>query len=157
MRGLMYSIALRSLLWFAVVGLDTRTKNIDQTVMNAQVDTAHSSNTDGEGHLRGSGVNGEDATKNVDVGTALSGGRDKVFHPRCRKACDSCFAAHAMYCYAQCFKGCQQWCKEVDTLPGCSEREMWTATPGSAPEFTPANRICSSDDQDGCPSAYLFD
>eukprot|EP00397_Hematodinium_sp_SG-2012_P058722 GEMP01074574.1.p1 GENE.GEMP01074574.1~~GEMP01074574.1.p1 ORF type:complete len:106 (+),score=7.74 GEMP01074574.1:90-407(+) len=79
-----------------------------------------------------------------------------VFHEGCRPSCDSCFADHTMYCYAQCYKGCQQYCKEVDTLPGCSEREMWSATPGSPPEFVPRYRICNSDDLDGCPSAYLY-
>lgn len=157
MRGFVSLVT--QLLWLAVVGSDSSgKKNIDQTVLNADVARVNSSTMDEQKHkLRGTGTNGEVETKNNSGDGAHDRIMDDVFKPGCVKACDSCFADHMMYCYAQCFKGCQQYCKTVDTLPGCSEREMWSATPGSAPEMSSSYRVCASDTFDGCPSAYLFD
>jgi len=97
--------------------------------------------------LRGSGGDGSyESVRNTDI-----------FKKSCTKACNSCFIDHSMHCHAQCFKGCQPYCTNVNTLPGCSEEEMWTATPGAPLTLDPKYRFCRSDDSDGCPSAYLFD
>jgi len=77
-----------------------------------------------------------------------------VFFNKCSDACNSCFADHLMGCYASCFQGCQGYCKK-DTfvgMPGCTDKAMWSATPGTPPEFVPQYRICRSNDADGCPS-----
>merc|ERR1719310_260088 len=83
-------------------------------------------------------------------------------------------------CFAVCKKGCQMYCDESTAgIPGCSQNEVWEANvPGQglipAPtslgaehgpvcsfdhgEATSCNRFrwCTSQDQTGCPEAYLY-
>eukprot|EP00747_Dinoflagellata_sp_TGD_P168074 gnl/TRDRNA2_/TRDRNA2_193662_c0_seq1.p1 gnl/TRDRNA2_/TRDRNA2_193662_c0~~gnl/TRDRNA2_/TRDRNA2_193662_c0_seq1.p1 ORF type:complete len:145 (-),score=30.28 gnl/TRDRNA2_/TRDRNA2_193662_c0_seq1:108-542(-) len=51
-----------------------------------------------------------------------------TFSDSCAKACDRCFAEHAMECYATCYRGLQAYCKDQCTTR-C--KPMWSATPGT--------------------------
>lgn len=93
-----------------------------------------------------------------------------IFFPGCSEACDDCFIDHLMHCHAYCHRGCQVYCN-VSTagIPGCSDDEYWSASPGGMPECvfdigqSPMHpkscrkyRNCESQNSDGCPESYLY-
>eukprot|EP00929_Paragymnodinium_shiwhaense_P010445 TRINITY_DN115083_c0_g1_i1.p1 TRINITY_DN115083_c0_g1~~TRINITY_DN115083_c0_g1_i1.p1 ORF type:complete len:228 (+),score=44.36 TRINITY_DN115083_c0_g1_i1:137-820(+) len=106
----------------------------------------------------------------------------------CSEACDKCFMDNlesaidqktTVKCFAVCKKGCQFYCDEQDTLPGCSKREEWVAhVLGEAP-IPPASsagaehgpvctfdsgkdsscnrfRWCNGEGVTACPEDYLY-
>lgn len=89
-----------------------------------------------------------------------------VFFEGCSEACDDCFATHLQYCVAVCHEGCQVYCKKSTAgIPGCSQKEYWSAMPGgppqcvwdsSSPNACNKYRYCKSESSDGCPEAYLY-
>lgn len=74
--------------------------------------------------------------------------------PSCAKACDKCFAAHSMNCYAQCYRGLQMYCQNK-CVSAASCTPQWSAIPGQCmgEGCGTTKKFCNGmTDVDGCPT-----
>lgn len=112
---------------------------------SSQVDSASNSTAAHNANATANATAGSNASSNA---TANATG---VFKPSCAKACDSCFATHAMTCYAVCYEGLQAYCKtKCSSSYSCNPK--WSAVPGSGANGIDKKFCDGTVDADGCPT-----